>query len=561
MSDRKDIELIAELVPRGSRVLDLGCGDGELLALPARARAAAPATASRSTTPTCWRASAARRQRDPAQPGRRPRPLRRRQLRLRDPLETLQHMRNTEQMLRETARVGRDRHRQLPEFRALAASPAGRGRPHAGVASRCPTSGTTRRTSASAPSPTSRCWPQGRPERSWTPSAFRTARWCAPCRTCSPAWRCSSSSAADGPRSISTESPNSWRAVAARLERRVDPRQRLVVDEGAQQLVMARAGLVRAAQERVDDPQSTSPVRAGSSPSPRRCAARPAARSVFQGARDGRAERDDAAAAPTRVAAIAATVAAGSRYGSSNGRRASSAGVAGRREAGGVGQGREVDAARARVASSRRQSRTKPAEGGSKATGSAAMRVHTSQSASGAARWAYCTGRPWRARPAQISSASPAKRISTRRGWSSGARPSRQRAERERIAGIERRRRRRDLRCACGSRRRRTRRRRSRARRRRRASGGRRAAPRSPRRSRHAAGEARGQRRRVVGDDAGRPGRSSSARSVARAMRDVAGGVDDEQTRVARAAARRAVAAFIARSSPSAAALGDRCAR
>jgi methionine biosynthesis protein MetW len=32
MSDRKDMELIAELVPRGSRVLDLGCGNGELLA-------------------------------------------------------------------------------------------------------------------------------------------------------------------------------------------------------------------------------------------------------------------------------------------------------------------------------------------------------------------------------------------------------------------------------------------------------------------------------------------------------------------------------------------------
>jgi methionine biosynthesis protein MetW len=32
MSDRKDMELIAELVPVGSRVLDLGCGSGELLA-------------------------------------------------------------------------------------------------------------------------------------------------------------------------------------------------------------------------------------------------------------------------------------------------------------------------------------------------------------------------------------------------------------------------------------------------------------------------------------------------------------------------------------------------
>ena len=38
MSDRKDIELIAELVPPGSRVLDLGCGNGELLALLARER-------------------------------------------------------------------------------------------------------------------------------------------------------------------------------------------------------------------------------------------------------------------------------------------------------------------------------------------------------------------------------------------------------------------------------------------------------------------------------------------------------------------------------------------
>ena len=32
MSERKDLELIAELVPRGARVLDLGCGTGELLA-------------------------------------------------------------------------------------------------------------------------------------------------------------------------------------------------------------------------------------------------------------------------------------------------------------------------------------------------------------------------------------------------------------------------------------------------------------------------------------------------------------------------------------------------
>ena len=32
MSLRADLEIIASLVPPGSRVLDLGCGSGELLA-------------------------------------------------------------------------------------------------------------------------------------------------------------------------------------------------------------------------------------------------------------------------------------------------------------------------------------------------------------------------------------------------------------------------------------------------------------------------------------------------------------------------------------------------
>jgi len=49
MSERKDMELIAQLVPPGSRVLDLGCGTGELLAT----RASAAATVSRSPTTTC----------------------------------------------------------------------------------------------------------------------------------------------------------------------------------------------------------------------------------------------------------------------------------------------------------------------------------------------------------------------------------------------------------------------------------------------------------------------------------------------------------------------------
>ena len=32
MSEKRDLQVIADLVPGGSRVLDLGCGDGELLA-------------------------------------------------------------------------------------------------------------------------------------------------------------------------------------------------------------------------------------------------------------------------------------------------------------------------------------------------------------------------------------------------------------------------------------------------------------------------------------------------------------------------------------------------
>ena len=58
MSQRRDLEVIAELVPPGSRVLDLGCGNGELLAH-LSATAAAAATASRSPTPTCCSACSA----------------------------------------------------------------------------------------------------------------------------------------------------------------------------------------------------------------------------------------------------------------------------------------------------------------------------------------------------------------------------------------------------------------------------------------------------------------------------------------------------------------------
>ena len=39
MSDTATMEAIARLVPQGSRVLDLGCGDGAMLALLQAARA------------------------------------------------------------------------------------------------------------------------------------------------------------------------------------------------------------------------------------------------------------------------------------------------------------------------------------------------------------------------------------------------------------------------------------------------------------------------------------------------------------------------------------------
>ncbi|MEP7298079.1 MAG: methionine biosynthesis protein MetW [Burkholderiales bacterium] len=115
MSERKDMELIAQLVPKGSRVLDLGCGSGEFLAYLRDLRqctgygieiddANVLACAQRGVNVV--------------------------QLNLEEglalfedqsfdvvlQLDTLQHLRHTEKMLRETARVGRIGIVSFPNF-------------------------------------------------------------------------------------------------------------------------------------------------------------------------------------------------------------------------------------------------------------------------------------------------------------------------------------------------------------------------------------------------------------------------------------------------------------
>jgi methionine biosynthesis protein MetW len=115
MSDRKDMELIAELVPSGSRVLDLGCGNGELLAYLRDQRQCSGygIEIADANLLAC------------AQRG-----VNVIQLNLEEglalfddqsfdvvlQLDTLQHLRNTEKMLRETARVGRIGIVSFPNF-------------------------------------------------------------------------------------------------------------------------------------------------------------------------------------------------------------------------------------------------------------------------------------------------------------------------------------------------------------------------------------------------------------------------------------------------------------
>ena len=115
MTEKSTLRAIAELVPRGSRVLDLGCGDGSLLAhlVAERGCSGYGIEYNDANVLACVR-----------------RGVNVLQLNLEDglaifednsfdvvlQLDTLQNLRNTEDMLRETARVGRIGIVSFPNF-------------------------------------------------------------------------------------------------------------------------------------------------------------------------------------------------------------------------------------------------------------------------------------------------------------------------------------------------------------------------------------------------------------------------------------------------------------